>query len=286
MADCDALWARILASSGEPCLALRFGEVAADSLGGHVLFAVMQNSPTLGAALDGLRRYHGLLVDGAAPSARVEGGSMVVSIDSASGIGARYAEAVLVGLVRVVARLSCGRAAPIELRFARSAPADPSAYERAFPCPMRFGASEDAIVLSRDDLGLRVAMADPSLLAWLERFAASVLRRAGRGPSWSERTAEVVCKLLLSGAPPLLETAANELAASPRRLQRELKAEGGSFRSILDQARASLSRELLEEGVTELSEMAFLLGFSEQSAFNRAFKRWTGSTPLEYARGR
>jgi AraC-like DNA-binding protein len=69
---------------------------------------------------------------------------------------------------------------------------------------------------------------------------------------------------------------------SGRSLQRRLNAEGSSFRAELDRVRSELAVRLLNEGEADAHELAFLLGFSEPSAFHRAFKRWTGTTPAAY----
>jgi AraC-like DNA-binding protein len=281
---CDDLWRRISAVSDDPALAVRFGEAAASAMGGHVLFAVMLNCATLGDALVRFGRYHGLLADGAGPLSRDEGRARVYSIDPAAGIGKPYAQAILAMMASVVNRLSGGRAHPVEIRFSSDAPAELSEFKRVFGAPLFFGRREDGLVLSREDLGLPVALADPALLSWLERFARAGLERGSGSLRWADRVSAAIDACFLSGAPPLVGSVARELAASPRRLQRELAAEGRTFRELLDGARVRTAREMLERGGTELHEIAFLLGFSEQSAFNRAFKRWTGQSPLAYAR--
>jgi AraC-like DNA-binding protein len=284
MAECDSIWREISDRSGDPALALRFGEAAAQAMGGHVVFAVMLNSASLGDALDGFRRYHGLIADGAGPERREEGTARVYSIAPGAGIGRPYATAILAMMARAVDRLSGGRARPLEIRFSGPAPAELSEFERVFGAPLSFGRAEDGIALNRADLDLPVALADPALLAWLERFARAGLERGAAQGSWPDRASAAIESRLISGQPPLVGAIASELALSPRRLQRELSAAGASFRDILDGVRARMAREMLERGGTELHEIAFLLGFSEQSAFNRAFKRWTGQSPLAFAR--
>ena len=78
---------------------------------------------------------------------------------------------------------------------------------------------------------------------------------------------------------PRWEDLAADLGMHPRTLQRSLKAHGDSFQARLDQVRRDIAQELLREGRLNLLEIALILGFSEQSAFQRAFKRWTGMTP-------
>ena len=86
----------------------------------------------------------------------------------------------------------------------------------------------------------------------------------------------------LSNGVPTLSAIASEMGLGPRTLQRRLSASGHSFQGIVDLARKELSLKLLRETELCLAEIAFLTGFSEQSGFTRAFKRWAGQTPRSY----
>ena len=89
----------------------------------------------------------------------------------------------------------------------------------------------------------------------------------------------------LSGDGGQLESIARRLGVTSRSLQRRLRDEGSSFHTLRDETRRSLADRYLGEGLS-LSEISFLLGFSEPSAFFRAFKRWTGLTPIEHRAAR
>jgi AraC-like DNA-binding protein len=73
---------------------------------------------------------------------------------------------------------------------------------------------------------------------------------------------------------------AKRLGLTARSLQRRLQDEGTSFQALRDETRRSLADRYLGQGLS-VAEISFLLGFSEPSAFFRAFKRWTGLTPVE-----
>jgi AraC-like DNA-binding protein len=92
-----------------------------------------------------------------------------------------------------------------------------------------------------------------------------------------DRVREILAEELQTGEPKL-ERVAQRLATSERSLRRRLEEAGTSFRALLDETRAELARTWVADRRVPLSEIAFLLGFSEPSAFHRAFKRWTGST--------
>ena len=79
-----------------------------------------------------------------------------------------------------------------------------------------------------------------------------------------------------------LEEVAGRLAVSPRRLQYRLKEEGTSFSGLLETARMDIAKSYLGRPEVPISDIAFMLGFSEQSGFNHAFRRWTGVTPKEF----
>ncbi|MGA9526123.1 MAG: helix-turn-helix transcriptional regulator, partial [Myxococcaceae bacterium] len=88
----------------------------------------------------------------------------------------------------------------------------------------------------------------------------------------------------LSGGEPTLEAIASQLAITPRTLQRRLKEHGTTYQLLLEELRRELALRYLRDHGLEISEVAFLLGFSEPSAFHRAFRRWTGTTPLSFRR--
>ena len=86
----------------------------------------------------------------------------------------------------------------------------------------------------------------------------------------------------LHGGLALRDTIAQNLNMSPRTLQRRLEDNGVAYAELMDDVRAELAKNKLHSSELSLAEIGFLLGFSEQSSFNRAFKRWTGKTPKEY----
>ena len=99
------------------------------------------------------------------------------------------------------------------------------------------------------------------------------------GSSLTCRTRSVLAERL-DGKPPPLESVARELGLSPRSLQRGLSGEGTSFRTLLDGLRRDIALEYLEAGEAPISEIAYLVGFSETSAFTRAVTRWFGRSPV------
>lgn len=94
---------------------------------------------------------------------------------------------------------------------------------------------------------------------------------------------KAVAESLKDGKPGLIRVA-RKLELAPRRLQRKLKMYGMNFKEIVDETRSRLALTYLNDSKNTLTDIALVLGYSEVSAFNRAFKRWMNSTPLEYRR--
>jgi AraC-like DNA-binding protein len=133
--------------------------------------------------------------------------------------------------------------------------------------------------LPRAALDCALTSADPRLLAILTRAADDLARRTGDDPSIAAQVARVLRDVLRDDAGNI-DVVAKRLGMTSRSLQRRLKDEGTSFQAVRDTTRQELARRYLDAKLS-IAEISFLLGFSEPSAFFRAFKRWTGLTPLE-----
>jgi AraC-like DNA-binding protein len=98
----------------------------------------------------------------------------------------------------------------------------------------------------------------------------------------SSRVQQALLEALPDGTPSK-PTVARRLGMSARNLQRHLASEGTSFSALLNEARITLARNYVDEGRLSVTEIAFVLGFADTSTFSRAFKRWTGVAPRQYA---
>jgi AraC-like DNA-binding protein len=172
---------------------------------------------------------------------------------------------------------------PLAVEFAVAAPQDTREHERVFGCPVRFGQEANRLWVSRVDWERTNRNANTELLRILELRASGLAAEMPELDSVCDAVRSVAC-LNLDQGPPTIEQLAKQLSLSPRTLQRRLAAEGASFSELVDQARETTSRRLLHEHSLSLAEIAHLVGFSEQSAFTRAFKKWTGTTPAQFRR--
>jgi AraC-like DNA-binding protein len=163
------------------------------------------------------------------------------------------------------------------MRFAHTVP-DPAPYAAFFGVPVAFGVGEvDEMGFDAALLDLPLTTADPITLAALEAQAA---RMSARAPERSPLLEEV--RRAAAEAPegrPFLPSIARRIGVGERSLRRRLAAEESvTLREVVNSVRSERARALLDAG-HPVKEVAFLLGFSEPSAFSRAYKRWTGAAP-------
>lgn len=291
-------WAQAIELTKEPALALRLAEAIPHGAFGVVEY-VCRSAPTLRDAITRWVRYLGLLDDAvrvglvAATDRRDGESSLRVEEESEAPAPASH-ELCFAVIARHGAGMLGARFAVRSVRFTHRVREEVvERYERFFGCDVRFGAAHTEMLFARDVLDAELPSSDPSLLAILVRAAES--QRVER-PAGLPLTVEVR-RLLASaasdvqrGGPPAsegaeLEVIAKKLGLGGRSLQRRLKDEGTSFQALRDETRRSLADRYFDQGLS-IAEVSFLLGFSEPSAFFRAFKRWTGLTPIEWQASR
>lgn len=170
---------------------------------------------------------------------------------------------------------------PVEILFAHPGPANTEEYARVFQCPVRFSQSRDAIVISRRvlDLPLRDADADVHRVM-RNRVQQAMSQFQARDSLLDAVRAEI--RKLLTMTTPQLENVADAMGIKPWTLRRRLRAEDADFTALLDEERKALAVDWLLNTDRAVSQIASDLGYSEQSAFNRAFRRWFDCTPLAY----
>jgi AraC-like DNA-binding protein len=146
-----------------------------------------------------------------------------------------------------------------------------------------FGQSQNALVMPAASLDLPMIKSDPALKTMLERVAGDMLQRL---PSADTLTSHIRRLLAaeLRGGDPRIEYLAKKLHTTPRTLRRRLEEIGTTHREILEELRKELALKYLGERAIGPTEVAFLLGYSNASAFHKAFKRWTGVSASEFRR--
>jgi len=170
---------------------------------------------------------------------------------------------------------------PTRVRFNFPPPPDLSPCQALFQCPVEFDCAYTELHFPLAYFALPVTNGDPGLKNLLERQAAALLAVLPQQEDFIQLLQQAIVKAIQNGE-PTLEQVARTLALSPRTLHRRLAEKQLVFKELLQQLRLQLARQYLQEQRLTLSEIALLLGYSEQSAFTRAFRQWTGKTPLQY----
>jgi AraC-like DNA-binding protein len=171
----------------------------------------------------------------------------------------------------------------MEVHFAHPEPASITEHLRVFGAPVLFGCPMTAFVIDRELLERQVPAADPRLYGILKRYLDRVLEEMPPEDDLIAAARRSIGELMRDGDPTLARVA-KSLAMSPRTLERRLNERGLRFKALVADTRRRFAINYLRDPGHTLTEIAFLLGYSEVSAFNRAFKRWTGQSPMVYRR--
>lgn len=276
-----ALWAEARRLSGDECFGLHAAErVRPGSF--DVLGYTLRTSATLGGAFERLVRYNQLLHDLAELRLSTRGAGARLSLRLLpEGTPRQQAEFSLAVFLLFSRQATGVDVVPRAVEFAHAAPADISEHRRIFRAPILFSRPATVLVLRRQVLDLPLLQADPGLCAVLERQLRELLSRLPPGEGVLERVRRLIAAELCGGDPSV-ESVARRMHMSPRTLHRRLQ--GTSYRAVVDGLRQDLALRYLAEDRLAIAEAAYLLGFSEASAFHRSFKRWTGRTPADYRR--
>ena len=243
---------------------------------------VCRSAPTVGEALRQWVRYLNVLEDAVEVALEIDDDHAYVRVTRESEAPAPGAHELCFALVAKQAKeLATVPFRLSRIDFAHKGP-DAAPYRAHFDAPVTFGAPVTQLVLPRGVLATTLASSDPNLLSILTRAADEMARQRPTDASTTSHVARVLREVLRADEGHV-EVVAKRLGLTTRSLQRRLKDENTSFAAVREDVRRQLSRRYLDEGLS-IAEISFLLGFSEPSAFFRAFKRWTGLTPVEARR--
>lgn len=265
----------------DPLLGLHLGQAIQPAhLGalGYVLLACDH----LGASLQRLQRYHRLVNDLNPVQHRVVDGNLELQWGTAHGKpGALFDEAGIAGIVQF-GRDVCGQPLPLALvDFVNPPPEDVRPYRAHFGCPVRFGQPMTRLAIPLASLLAPLRQPDPTLLKLMEDQVDAAMAQLPEAGDLAEMTRRVVAHLAPRGTPELAQVA-DALRLSPRVFYRRLAEQGVNFRDLREAALHQVAEMHLRDPRLTLAEVGALSGYSEQSAFSRAFKRWAGVSPLQW----
>lgn len=190
-------------------------------------------------------------------------------------------EASLSAVAAISQEVSTAPFSPLAVYFKHPPRGDVSTFAAHFGCPIHFGASRDALLVSEETLDTPNRLGDETIAQFFDRHLEQKLKALADDSGLEHRVRIAVAQTLSEGVPTLSGIAAS-LGMSARTFQRRLSDQGQSFQNLVDLARQELAQQLLKDTDYSLAEVAFLTGFAEQSGFTRAFKRWAGQTPRSY----
>ncbi|WP_224242227.1 AraC family transcriptional regulator [Hyalangium gracile] len=245
---------------------------------------IARAAPTLRDTFRRLARYMALLNDRMVASFEEDAaaGTFTYGVPGEPLSYGRHANEFGLALFVHVGRQLAGQPwSPLAVTFAHPAPRDFSPLTAHFGVVPSFGGGMNVLTLAATTLDLPVVSADPVLLSVLERAAGTPPPREAAPPDFVQRVHEAIRATLRDGAPKM-ETVARQLHVSARTLQRRLAEHHTTFQDAADAVRSELARQYLKDPHLGVSEVAFRLGYSDLSTFDRAFKRWTGMTPREF----
>ena len=199
-------------------------------------------------------------------------------------LGARLTHELALAAAMALSREVCTRAfVPVAVHIARPAPPDRSSFDGHFRCPIRFEAEHDALEVTAEQLSHPNRLGDASISRFFDTHLDQALADLPAHGELIHRVRAAISPALSEGV-PTLPRMARQLGMSRRTLQRRLAEAGISYQALVADVRQSLAQQLLRGSACSLVEVAFLTGFSDQSTFSRAFKRWSGHTPQAYRR--
>ncbi len=191
-------------------------------------------------------------------------------------------EASLSATVVVLQAMSEKDILPLEVSFKHKPPKDLTSFKVAFQCPILFNQPDYAISYKTEDLNLRTAKADASINSYLLQQVDEKTKGIKIPGSKFVRDVEALITDALPTGIPSIHHISELTAMSNRTLTRRLSEAGVSYRDLIKKTQEQMAKDMLKDESKSIGDIAFLTGFSEQSAFNRAFKKWSGLTPSEY----
>ncbi|MTV36578.1 AraC family transcriptional regulator [Duganella radicis] len=269
------LYQQAIALTGDAALPLRVGASVQPSDYSMLGFAAM-SCVTLGQAIEVMQRYERLVQDVNSTALAMHGDRAELQwLPYRGPISPIFMQLALASWAAVGRHLSGTRQA-FEAHFTFAQPDHAHVYAEIFGRPPRFSQPMTRLIFERAFLDLPVVFGDPQTNQILLQKAEEQLLQADES--------EIVCQVRqrIASGRVSVEAVAGDLRMSPRKLQQQLTRDGSSFRKLLHEAQFQRAKAYLSDPAVSVSEVALLLGYSEQSPFQHAFKNWAGMTPGAY----
>ena len=272
----DALWEAFCQASGDPLIGLRLGlELQAGHL--DLTGLLLMTCESYGESLETLLEYYPIVGEGGDFHLHSDGEWVSMRYDAHYQVRvAERVETVMAALFKLSQWNTGGAFRAEALEFSHAPLAEPARYEALLGCPVRFHCAHNQLLFHRDTLALPLIQANAVMRDHLRRLADDKLIQLG-DDSLVHRVATLVRQHPRWGK----EKVADQLHVSGRHLIRLLAEEGLTFKQIRDRELLRLAQAALRED-QRITDIALQLGFSDESAFAKAFRRWTGMAPARY----
>ncbi len=251
---------------------------------GQVVEYLFLSSATFGAGLKRALAYQRLVSDVLDASIGIQGDQVCLSnatVFYKDTLSLRhFTECFMLSLLRFFRFVTDGKFHFNRIDFAFPQGASTAEYERVFDCPVHLGEAESRVYFDLKIMDQPLWQSEPELLRLHEQLALEKLQELARSDLVGE-VRRAIGETLESGEVSL-ETVAERLNISSRRLRTQLNEADTSFQQVLSEYRARLAKRLLSKTNESVERIVYLTGFSEPSTFYRAFRRWTNETPIEY----
>lgn len=277
------LWNELRAQTGDPALQL-FAPACLPFGAYRVIDYLVAASATVGDGVRRFARYFGIISETVSLTIEDRRTEHRLWLSAAEGrpVPPVYVDYVFSALVtRIRMRIRPGLLVQA-VEFRQASPTNTEPYERVFQAPVRFSAAADCLCFSDAEWRAPTAQADEALARLLEEHARMVAPKTGNAAGFTADVLTALSRNLLEDGSA--EMVARGLHVSVRTLQRRLSDEGTTFRDVLESSRSRVAQAYLGDPRVSVAEVATILGFSDPSSFNRAFRRWTGRTPGRWRR--
>lgn len=281
-----AVWQNILQEVNQqyqqPAVGLKIAELIQPAHLGIMAYIGL-SCQTLGEALARFERYHRLAYDCNDLELNAQHSEVEISWGVAAGKPGQLVDETAIGLFKNITEqlISPAQLTLCRIEFVNPAPRHLAIYQEYFGCPVIFNSQRTRIIMPLGLLGLPLKRADQTLQQLLDHQAAALLNELPEHDVFDQTLQQQITEAVQQGMIDIDYVAA-KMHCSSRGLQRELLKRQYTFQQRLAQVRETLAKQYLLDDSLSLIDIALLLAYSEQSAFQRAFKQWTNQTPSQW----
>lgn len=251
----------------------------------NILGYVLLNCPTLKECWEKYCRYEKIADNTSISDFYIMDDYAVLSnstVDETLKTNQQFTDFKIAGMVSYINLLTNQRFKLKEVHFTYQKPQNICEYERIFGCKICFGKPANSLIFDRKFLDIPVVAPNENLLLMFEKNAQEIMDSLNNKNTYSSAVTKIILSDVTNCSFPSINTIAKKLLLSARSLQLYLHKENTTYSKLLKDIRISIAKKYLTNNTISIDEITYLLGFSENSAFNRAFKKWTGLTPSQF----